>query len=151
MQTFTRIVRRGLFPAALLLPCWLLIGWLLFGTGIWEFLGLLLLSAGLAVALLALAAAIAFRPSNRRTGTVTPTEAGLCLAIAAGLVWLGCWTSFSGIGGAVALLGWLAAFWYEVTRWTHEAGRAHPQREKRIVDIGEITVTEEDAPQDDNR
>ncbi len=154
MDTISRIVRKALGPAAIIMPAWLLIGWTIFGHGVWGFIGLLIIAVIATVGLLIIAGLMYFRPSNRSRNGLDATETGLAAAIAIGLIWLGLWNASSGIGAAIAIVGFLAAFWYEVTAWMGEIRsaatgvgptRAPRDRNDDIIDIGEITVVEEDS------
>lgn len=155
MNALSRGVRSALAPAAIVLPAWLLIGWTVFGHGVWGFIGLLIVAGVSVLALLLLSAVLALRPSVRATGLLRPVEVVLLLSIAIGLVWLGFWGPSSGIGAAIAIAAYLAAFWAAIAAFAAEfrAG-ARPGAATRpgdVIDIGEITVVEEDGSQDDTR
>lgn len=159
MNTISRYVRAGLGPAAIILPAWLLIGWTIFGHGVWGFVALIIVSIIATVGLLVVAALMYFRPSTRAAGRLDGLETIFALVIAVGLIWLGLWNSTSGIGAAIAIVGYLAAFWYSVRAWVTEirgaternaSGSANRGTEDTghngdVIDIGEITVIEEET------
>lgn len=152
MDAISRYVRAGLGPAAIILPAWLLIGWTLFGHGVWGFIGLIILSALAVVGLFVITALFTLRPSNRATGRLSTVETWLAVAIAVGLIWLGLWNSTSGIGAAIAIIAYLAGFWYSVREWIRDFRAASASRfggasagtRNEVIDIGEVIVVEED-------
>ncbi|ODA89915.1 hypothetical protein ATY41_11745 [Leifsonia xyli subsp. xyli] len=90
-----------LFPSAVVLPTWLLVGWAAFHTGSgWSFLGLLLLCPLLFLALLAIGGMLAARKSVRAARAVSWYDVGLLASWNAALV------AFGFFPGAAA--GWLA-------------------------------------------
>ncbi len=111
-----------LFPAAVVLPLWLLVGWAVFGSGGWTFLGLLILCPVVFVALLAVGGLIMARRSVRETRAVSWYDVGLMTAWHASIVAFGCF--LPGAGGWFAVLGvvlGLAAFWIALWELVREA------------------------------
>ncbi len=130
-----RVVLRLLFPMAVVLPVWLLIGrGILFDGGGWEFVGYLILCPILFVALLVIGGLIRFRPGMRAAGAVSWMDvAGL------GALWLllalaGFLTHPAVAALAVAAL--LVVFWLSVWQFV-QAGR---RRVQEVMDDIDATV-----------
>ncbi len=149
-----------LFPSAIILPAWLLIGWAIFGSGGWTFLGLLIACPILFIAMLAVGGIIYARKSVRDAKAVSWLDVGLLTAwhvaiVAFGLFIVGAtsWIAVLGI-----LLG-LTVFWvslWELLAETRERVKvtldayeraARPDQVNRpepgFVDGGEYIVIEE--------
>ncbi len=102
-----------LFPSAVVLPVWLLIGWAAFhqGSG-WTFLGFLVLCPILFVALLAIGGIVMARKSVRDARAVSWYDAGLLAGWSASIIAFGFFPP--GLTGWLAVLGvlfFLAMFW----------------------------------------
>ncbi|WP_158863702.1 hypothetical protein [Leifsonia sp. AG29] len=121
------VIRRAfywwLFPAAIVLPAWLLIGWAAFSQGSgWSFLGLLILSPLLFVTLLLVAGLLVARRSVRESRAVSWYDVGLLTAWHASIIAFGFFPP--GVTPWLAVLGialFLAAFWvalWELVRET---------------------------------
>lgn len=102
-----------LFPSAVVLPVWLLIGWAAFHTGSgWTFLGLLLLCPLLFLAMLAVGGILIARKSVREARAVSWYDAGLLAAWNASIIAFGFFPGDA--AGWLAVLGvllFLALFW----------------------------------------
>jgi hypothetical protein len=114
------ILRRAfywwLFPSAVVLPAWLLIGWAIFGGGGWTFLGLLIACPVLFIAMLAIGGIVYARGSVREHRAVSWYDVGLLAAWHASIIAFGCF--IPGAAGWIAVLGillGLAMFW--VSLW----------------------------------
>ncbi len=114
------ILRRAffwwLFPSAVILPAWLLIGWAAFGGGGWAFLGLLIACPILFIAMLAIGGIIRARGSVREQRAVSWTDVGLLAAWHIAIIAFGFY--IPGVSGWIAVLGilvGLATFW--VSLW----------------------------------
>jgi hypothetical protein len=102
-----------LFPSAVVLPVWLLIGWAAFhqGSG-WTFLGLLVLCPILFVALIAVGGILMARKSVRDARAVSWYDTGLLAGWSASIIAFGFFPA--GATGWLAVLGvlfFLALFW----------------------------------------
>ena len=99
------IIRRAfyfaLFPAAAVLPAWLLVGWALFGGGGWALLGVMLGSLALFVAMVATSAVIIVRATVRAERAVSWPDVGLQLLNYAAIGALG---FFPPVGSALVVL-----------------------------------------------
>lgn len=101
-----------LFPAAVILPVWLLIGWAVFGSGGWTLLGLLILCPVIFLSQLAVAGIIVARRSVRESRAVSWYDVAFLTAWHAAIVAFGCFvpgaTSFYAVMGIILAL---VAFW----------------------------------------
>ena len=114
------ILRRAfywwLFPSAVILPAWLLIGWAIFGGGGWAFLGLLIACPVLFIAMLAIGGIIRARRSVRDEKAVSWNDVGLLTAWHIAIIAFGFY--IPGASSWIAVLGiliGLATFW--ITLW----------------------------------
>ncbi|AYF98598.1 MFS transporter [Protaetiibacter intestinalis] len=156
-----RVVYRLLFPLAVLLPVWVLIGRgiLLDGIG-WTFLVYLIACPALFVALLVVGGLIVWRPGVREATAVSTWDAVVLIAVWACLVAIGFVAHPALVALSVVLV--LGAFWFalwelltegrrrvravmdDIDATTRGARASVPQQ--RPVDIGEvIVVTSEDV------
>lgn len=113
---------RWLFPSAVVLPVWLLIGWAIFHPTGWAFVGLLVLCPILFLALLAVGGIISARKTVRDAKAVSWYDVGLLAAWHATIVVFGCF--LPGATGWLAVLGillGLAAFWVSLWELVTEA------------------------------
>ncbi|WP_348787495.1 hypothetical protein [Leifsonia sp. NPDC080035] len=102
-----------LFPSAVVLPVWLLVGWAAFheGSG-WSFLGLLVLCPILFVALLVVGGILFSRRSVREARAVSWYDAGMLAGWSASIIAFGFFPP--GVTGWLAVLGvlfFLGTFW----------------------------------------
>jgi hypothetical protein len=149
-----------LFPSAVLLPAWLLIGWAIFGTGGWTFVGLLVVCPILFVAQLAVGGIMMARKSVRDSRAVSWYDVGLLAAWHLAIVFFGLF--IPGVSSWLAVLGillGLAAFWVSLWELVTEARMrvqqtfeayeraAQPQQVRRpeggFADDADIIVIEE--------
>lgn len=157
-----RVVYRLLFPLAVLLPVWVLIGRgiLLDGIG-WSFLGYLVVCPILFVLLLVIGGLVVWRPGVRQARAVSGWDAAVLIALWLVLVAAGFVAHPAIVAAAVVLV--LGAFWF--TAWelvtesrrrlraamddvdaTLKGARASVPQHPAPVDIGEvIVVTSEDV------
>jgi hypothetical protein len=102
-----------LFPSAVVLPVWLLIGWAAFHTGSgWSFLGLLVLCPVLFIAMLVIGGILSSRPSVRAARAVSWYDVGLIAAWHLTIIAFGFFPA--GASGWLAVLGillFLGLFW----------------------------------------
>ncbi len=150
-----------LFPSAIVLPAWLLVGWAAFNQGSgWSFLGLLLLCPILFVAMLVVGGIVMARRSVRSTRAVSWYDVGLFAAWHLSIIAFGFFVP--GLTGWFAVLGillFVAIFWvvvWELLRETRTRVQATfdayqraaqprqvPQPEESAMDAGEYIVIEE--------
>ena len=158
------ILRRAfywwLFPSAVILPAWLLIGWAIFGSGGWAFLGLLIACPILFIAMLAVGGIISARKSVRDARAVSWYDVGLLAAWHIAIIAFGFFvTGASSWIAVIGILLGLATFWvslWELLVETRERVQvtfdayeraAQPDQVRRpdpgFVDGGEYIVIEE--------
>jgi hypothetical protein len=150
-----------LFPSAVVLPAWLLVGWAAFSQGSgWSFLGLLLLCPILFVAMLIVGGVVVARRSVRESRAVSWYDVGLLAAWHIAIVAFGFFPV--GVSSWIAVVGillFVATFWVVVwelltetrarVRETFEAYEraAQPPQAGRAgtsaIDGGEFIVLEE--------
>jgi hypothetical protein len=148
------------FPAALVLPAWLLVGWGIFGSGGWSFLGLIILCPVLFIALIAVALIIFARSGVRSARAVSWRDVGLLAAWHASIVAFGFFTPASGWVAVAGILLGLAAFWITLGELFSDTSRriqatfeayeqaARPQEVRQPpADGGEYIVIEESHKQ----
>lgn len=155
-----------LFPSAVVLPAWLLVGWAAFSKGSgWSFLGLLLLCPILFVAMLVVDGIVMARRSVRERRAVSWYDVGLFAAWHVAIIAFGFFPP--GATGWLAVIGillFVAIFW--VVLWelltetrarvqqTFDAyqraaqPREVPKPEGDVVDGGEYIVIEERRDRD---
>jgi len=155
-----------LFPAAVVLPVWLLIGWAAFhqGSG-WSFLGLLVLCPILFVAMLIVSGIVMARRSVRERRAVSWWDVALFAAWHLSIIGFGFFQS--GLTGWFAVAGillFVATFWVSIWELLTETRArvqqtfaayeraAQPQAtassERATVDDGEYIVIEERRDRD---
>jgi len=112
---------RWLFPAAFVLPLWLLIGWAIFNGG-WAFLFLLIAIPSVFVGQLVLAFLVRARPSVRMSRAVSWWDvAGFALWHALTIV-VGCFpASWFGLALTGAIIVAIALFWSSLWQLWSEA------------------------------
>ncbi|WP_223690255.1 hypothetical protein [Leifsonia poae] len=147
-----------LFPSAVVLPVWLLIGWAIFHPSGWTFLGLLVICPILFVAQLAIGGIIAARKTAREERAVSWIDVGLLTLWHASIVVFGCF--LPGVSGWIAVVGvllGLATFWVSLWELVTEArlrvkqtfdayeraAQPNTARSASVVDGGEFIVIEE--------
>jgi len=155
-----------LFPSAVVLPAWLLVGWAAFNQGSgWSFLGLLLLCPILFVAMLVVGGIVMARRSVREARAVSWYDVGLFAPWHLTIIGFGFFTP--GLSGWFAVLGillFVAVFWVAVWELLRETRtrvqqtfdayqraaqpRQVPQPEGDVVDAGEYIVIEERRDRD---
>ena len=157
-----RVVYRLLFPLAVLLPVWVLVGRgiLLDGIG-WSFLGYLIVCPILFVLLLLIGGLVVWRPGVRQERAVSAWDAAVLIVLWLVLVAAGFVAHPAIVAAAVVLV--LGAFWF--TLWelltegrrrfraamddveaTLGGARASVPQQQAPVDIGEvIVVTSQDV------
>lgn len=117
-----------LFPSAVLLPAWMLIGSAVFGGGGWETLGVLLASIVLFVALAAISGIIFARPGVRAAKAVSWLDVAIVTVIAASAITLGFDTAASTAASVLLIVAVIGGFWAAVWQFFTEA-------RKRVQDV----------------
>ncbi|MBF4633584.1 hypothetical protein ITJ38_04100 [Agreia pratensis] len=110
-----------LFPAAVLLPAWLLVGSAVFGGGAWETLGVLLAGIVLFVALAAIAGIVYARPGVRASKLVSWIDVAVLTVISASAITLGLNTAASTAASVVLIVAVIGGFWAAVWQFFVEA------------------------------
>jgi hypothetical protein len=109
------IIRRAfyfaLFPAAAVLPAWLLVGWALFGAGGWGLLGVLLGSLALFIGMMATSALIIARATVREQRAVAWPDVGLQFLNYAAIAALGFFPPVGSVLVVLVILLSIATFW----------------------------------------
>lgn len=120
---FRKALYWWLFPSAVVLPVWVLIGWAAFNQGSgWSFLGLLVLCPILFVALIAVGGIMMARKSVRDARAVSWLDTGLLAGSSASIIAFGFFPA--GATGWLAVLGvlfFLAIFWLGLWELVSEA------------------------------
>ncbi|MDN4640305.1 hypothetical protein QCD70_08635 [Agreia sp. PsM10] len=121
------IIRRAfysiLFPAAVVLPAWMLIGSAVFGGGGWQTLGALLSSIVLFIALAAISGIVFARPGVRAAKAVSWLDVGILTVIAASAITLGFDSVASTAATVVLIVAVIGGFWAAVWQFFTEARR----------------------------
>ncbi|PZQ92019.1 MAG: MFS transporter [Leifsonia xyli] len=157
-----RVVYRLLFPLAVLLPVWVLIGRGIVIDGIgWSFVGYLIVCPVLFLMLLAIGGFIVWRPGVRQERAVSRWDAAVLLALWTVLIAAGFVAHPAIVAAAIVLV--LGAFWFALWELVTEGrrrfraamddvdatlngARASVPRQPAPVDIGEvIVVTSQDV------
>ena len=122
------ILRRAffyaIFPAAFVLPAWMLIGWGIFGHGGWAFLGLVIACPVVFIALLVIGGLMAARPTVRRERAVSWWDVLALTVVWGALIGFGTFgdtTSLFAVIGALAAIG---AFWLALWELFSDGARA---------------------------
>jgi hypothetical protein len=126
------IIRRAfysvLFPAAVLLPAWMLVGSAIFGGGGWQTLGALLASIALFVALAAISGIVFARPGVRSSRAVSWIDAGILTIISASAITVGFDSAATTAATVALILSVIGGFWAAVWQFFTEA-------RKRVQDV----------------
>lgn len=112
------IIRRAfyywMFPAAIVLPIWLLVGWGFFGSSGWTFLGLLILCPLLFVALGLIALLISVRSGVRVQRAVSWIDVAVLTFWDAMIVGFGFFGESATWFAILGIVGFLVAFWVSI-------------------------------------
>ncbi|KQP01301.1 hypothetical protein [Leifsonia sp. Leaf264] len=109
------ILRRAfyyaLFPAAFVLPAWMLIGWGIFGHGGWGFLGLVIACPIVFIALVVIAALLAARPAVRRDRALSWRDVGVLTVLWGCIIGFGFFGDTTSLFAVLGALAAISAFW----------------------------------------
>jgi hypothetical protein len=114
-MTLRRAFYSVLFPAAVVLPAWLLVGSTIFGGGGWETLGVMLGSIVLFLVMGAISGVIYARASVRQSKAVSWLDAAIQTALYASVIALGFNTAASTALLVALIIIAIAGFW--VSAW----------------------------------
>lgn len=123
MKTGVDLIRRAFFywqfAAVFILPAWLFVGWGIFGSSGWGFLGLLITAPIVFIALLVIALIVYARPEVRRSRAVSWRDVALYLLLHGSIVGLGFYgdgaTWFVVLGVLTAIAGFWLVLWELLT------------------------------------
>jgi len=102
------------FPAAVILPLWLLIGWGIYADGFWSFVGLLILCPILFLAMIIVGVLISLRAAVRGEKAVSWIDVGVLAfwhLMIIGFGFYGDSANWFAVGGVI---GFLLAFWMSI-------------------------------------
>jgi hypothetical protein len=121
------VIRRAFFywqfPAAVILPAWILVGWGIFSATGWQIIGLIIGVMMLTVAMLATAGLIFARKDVRAERAVSWLDVGL-LAVLHGLVIaVGFFTPVTALLGTLSAVAVLGLFWSGIIQLVMETRR----------------------------
>lgn len=109
------LIRRAVyywqFAAAILLPLWLFVGWGIWGSNGWTFLGLAVLAPILFIAMLLVTLIIYGRPEVRRDNAVSWIDVGLLLFWHAMMIGFGFFGPTASLFAVLGIVAGLTAFW----------------------------------------
>jgi hypothetical protein len=114
---------RALFPAAVVLPVWLLVGWGVFGTSAWSFLGLLVICPVLFIALGLVSGIVYARPSVRLEKAVSWRDVAFFAAWYATIIGFGFFGPLAPWFAVAGILVGLGAFWSSISALVADAAR----------------------------
>lgn len=100
-----------LFPAAAVLPAWLLVGWALFGASGWGLLGVLLGSLALFIAMMATSALVIARAAVRAERAVSWLDVGLQFLNYVAIAALGFFPPVGSVLVVLVILLSIGTFW----------------------------------------
>ena len=147
------------FPAAVLLPGWLLVGWSLWGEGS-GFVGIALTAPLLVVAVLVVAGLTVPRRSVRQAKAVSWLDLGVVGLWHLLVIALGFFGQATNLLAVLAVAGGIAAFWLVIWELVDEtrkrvrrvfeqidrAARPNPQQSRTPIDAGEYIVLPPNDP-----
>jgi hypothetical protein len=121
------LIRRAFFywqfPAAVILPAWILVGWGFFSATGWQIIGLIVGVMMLTLGMLAVAGLVFARKGVRAAKAVSWLDVGL-LAVLHGLVIaVGFFTPVTALLGTLSVVALIAAFWAAVVQLVVETRR----------------------------
>ncbi|TAJ47130.1 MAG: MFS transporter [Herbiconiux sp.] len=99
------------FPAAVILPAWILIGWGIFSATGWQIIGLIVGVMMLTVAMLATAGLIFARKDVRAEKAVSWLDVGLLTVLHGLIIAVGFFTPATALLGTLAVVAVIALFW----------------------------------------
>ncbi|MCS5718580.1 hypothetical protein N1027_10585 [Herbiconiux sp. CPCC 205763] len=121
------IIRRAFFywqfPAAVILPAWILVGWGVFAATGWQIIGLIVGVMLLTVAMLATAGLIFARKDVRSERAVSWLDVGLLTVLHGLIVAVGFFTPVTALLGTLSAVAVIALFWSGIIQLVVETRR----------------------------
>ncbi len=121
------LIRRAFFywqfPAAVILPAWILVGWGVFAATGWQILGVIVGVMMLTVAMLATAGLIFARKDVRAERAVSWLDVGLLVVLQGLIVAVGFFTPATALLGTLSVVAVIALFWSGVIQLIVETRR----------------------------
>jgi hypothetical protein len=122
------ILRRAffysLFPAAFVLPVWMLVGWGIFGHGGWGFLGLVIACPIVFIVLLVIGALMAARPTVRKERAVSWWDVLALTVVWGATVGFGFFGETTSLFAVLGALAAIASFWLALWELFSDGARA---------------------------
>jgi len=121
------IIRRAFFywqfPAAVILPAWILVGWGVFAATGWQIIGLIVGVMMLTVAMLATAGLIFARKDVRAERAVSWLDVGLLTVLHGLIIAVGFFTPVTALLGTLSVVAVIALFWSGIIQLVVETRR----------------------------
>jgi uncharacterized membrane protein YphA (DoxX/SURF4 family) len=121
------IIRRAFFywqfPAAVILPAWILVGWGVFAATGWQIIGLIVGVMMLTVAMLATAGLIFARKDVRAERAVSWLDVGLLTVLQGLIIAIGFFTPATALLGTLSVVAVIALFWSGIIQLVVETRR----------------------------
>jgi uncharacterized membrane protein YphA (DoxX/SURF4 family) len=111
------------FPAAVILPAWILIGWSVFSASGWEILGLIVGVMMLTVAMLATAGLVFARKDVRAERAVSWIDVAFLTVLHGLVIAVGFFTPVTSMLGVLAVIATIALFWSGIVQLVMETRR----------------------------
>ncbi|MFB2582239.1 MFS transporter [Herbiconiux sp. P15] len=112
------LIRRAFFywqfPAAVILPAWILVGWGVFAATGWQIIGLIVGVMMLTVGMLATAGLIFARKDVRAAKAVSWLDVALLVVLQGLVIAVGFFTPATAILGTLSIVALIALFWSSV-------------------------------------
>ena len=128
------IIRRAFFywqfPAAVILPAWILVGWGVFAATGWQIIGLIVGVLMLTVAMLATAGLIFARKDVRAERAVSWLDVALLTVLHGLVIAVGFFTPATALLGTLAVVAVIALFWSGIAQLVMETRR----RVRAVID-----------------
>lgn len=121
------LIRRAFYwwlaAAAVVLPIWLGVGWIIFGGGGWGTLGLVITVPVAFIGLAAVALLVRIRPTVRAERAASWTDVAVVGALHAAVIGIGFYGDSGAFFGVMAILLAIAAFWSAVWQLVTDGAR----------------------------
>ena len=118
------------FPAAVILPAWILVGWGVFAATGWQIIGLIVGVLMLTVAMLATAGLIFARKDVRAERAVSWLDVALLSVLHGLVIAVGFFTPATALLGTLAVVAVIALFWSGIVQLVMETRR----RVRAVID-----------------